>query len=420
MEYIMNMAKNLAQDGKKQWEIAEILEVTERTVRNYLTRESAPRKQRSSLLDPYKATIDSILNDDLYYNATVLLEKLQADGYKGQISILRDYMKKNRDRLTTEAVIRYETVPGLQAQVDWLELGLVRVGPSLRKRYAFVMVLGYSRRAFVCFTESMKMSVLQACHVAAFNYFGGVPQEILYDNMKTAFVYDREKNMFQPNKDLLKLAVHYGFTPKRCRVRRPQTKGKVERFIRYIRSSFIPRNPDLGLPLEELDARMLNWLEKVDSKVLRDFGMTRQERFQQEAGVLRPLPAFPYDAREVHELVVHRDSTIVFEGNRYSMPLACIRQMVTLKADTRSRTAAVFAGNVHLRDISLEKPGSRVRIMFPEDEAALKQLWEQQRAKREQREARARRKKAKEKQNIDIETGSPTRYDCLFPAWEVS
>lgn len=420
MEYIMNMAKSLAKQGKKQWEIAEILEVTERTVRNYLSRKSAPRKKRSSLLDPYKASIDSILNNDLYYNATVLLEKLQADGYKGQISILRDYMKKTRDRLATEAVIRYETVPGLQAQVDWLELGLVRVGPSLRKRYAFVMVLGYSRRAFVCFTESMKMSVLQACHVAAFIYFGGAPQEILYDNMKTAFVYDREKSMFQPNKDLLKLAVHYGFTPKRCRVRRPQTKGKVERFIRYIRSSFIPRNPDLGLPLEELDARMLNWLEKVDSKILRDFGMSRRERFQQEASVLHKLPASPYDAREVHELVVHRDSTIVFEGNRYSMPPAYIRQMITLKADTRSRTATVFAGDVLIRDFPLEKPGSHARIMFPEDEASLKKLWEQQRKKREHREALARRKKASVKKKVDVETRDPSRYDCLFDNGEVS
>jgi len=420
MEYIMNMAKSLAQQGKKHWEIAEILEVTDRTVRNYLTRKSAPRKKRSSLLDPYKTTIDSILNDDLYYNATVLMEKLQANGYTGQISILRDLMKKTRDRLSAEAVIRYETVPGFQAQVDWLELGLVRVGPSLRKRYAFVMVLGYSRRAFVCFTESMKMSVLQACHVAAFGYFGGAPQEILYDNMKTAFVYDREKNSFQPNKNLLKLAVHYGFTPKRCRVRRPQTKGKVERFIRYIRSSFIPRNPDLGLPLEELDNRMLMWLEKVDTKVLRDFGMNRMERFKQEADVLRKLPAFPYDTREVHELVVHRDSTIIFEGNRYSIPPKYIRQLVTLKADTRARTAAVFVEDTPVREFALERAGSHARIMFPEDEVSLKKIWEKQMKQRERREAIARQKKAEKKQSTEVETRPPSSYDFFLLAWGVS
>lgn len=420
MEYIMNLAKNLAQQGKKQWEIAEALGVTDRTVRNYLNRESRPRKKRNSLLDPYKPTIESILKDDLYYNATVLLEKIQADGYEGQISILRDFMKETRDQLIAEAVIRFETVPGLQAQVDWMELGLVRVGPSLRKRYAFVMVLGYSRRAFVCFTDSMKQSVLHACHVAAFNYFGGVPQEILYDNMKTAFVYDREQRRFQPNNDLLKLAVHYGFAPKRCRVRRPQTKGKVERFIRYIRSNFIPRNPELGLTLEELDAQMLAWLEKVDSKILRDFGMTRLQRFRQEAAVLRELPAFPYDTREVHELVVHRDSTIVFEGNRYSVPPENIRQMVTLKADTRTGTAAVYSGNILLRDFPLEKSGSHARMMFTDDEAALKKVWEKQRTERERREAIARRKKAEKEQRVDVETRSLTNYDFLFMAWGIS
>lgn len=413
MEYIMNLAKSLAQQGKKQREIAEILGKTERTIRNYLTRESAPRKKRNSLLDPYKLTIESILKEDHYYNATLLLEKLQADGYAGQISILRDFVKATRERLAAEAVIRFETIPGLQAQVDWLELGLVRIGPSMRKRYAFVMVLGYSRRPFVCFTESMKMSVLQACHVAAFNYFGGVPQEILYDNMKTAFIYNPAEGHFQPNRELLKLAVHYCFTPRRCRVRRPQTKGKVERFIRYIRSSLLPRIQDLSGPLDDLDARALAWLETVNDKVLREFGETRSERFKKEASQLRVLPATPFDAREVHELVVHRDSTIIFEGNRYSVPPRFIRQFLTLKVDTRKRSADVFSKEQLLREFSLVPAGGHARIMFPEDEAAIRKVWEAARERREKQEALIRKKRSSKEKMVEVETRQPAVYELF-------
>lgn len=411
MEFKMYMAKIYAKEGKTQREIAEILGVTERTVRNYLNRKTAKRKQRTSLLDPFKPTINSILDEDPYYNANVMLDKLKASGYQGQISILRDYMKNVRNQILTQAVIRFETNPGCQAQVDWLELGLVRVGERLRKRYAFVMVLGYSRKAFVCFTESMKQSVLHAAHVAAFEYFGGVPEQILYDNMKTAFVYDHSRNKYQPNKELVKLAAHYGFTPKRCRVRRPQTKGKVERFIRYIRSSFIQRYPDLSLPLDEMNKNAMTWLELVDTKKMSDFKQTRNERFEVELPFLRNLPEIPFDTREVHELVVHRDSTICFETNKYSIPPEYIRQFVTLKADTRNRRAAVYAGEILIREIELAQAGSNETVMFSEDEIAIKQLWEQQLQKKAKRESQIRQKKARKKQATEVETRNPSWFE---------
>ena len=101
------------------------------------------------------------------------------------------------------------------------------------------MVLGFSRKAFVHFTTRMDSATLLACHALAFAYFEGVPREILYDNMRTAFHPDDE-GIWRPTKRLLALAVHYGFTPKRCRVRRPETKGKVERTIGYLDSNFWP------------------------------------------------------------------------------------------------------------------------------------------------------------------------------------
>ena len=226
-------ARIMQAKGMNQREIAEQLGVTDRTVRNYLRYPPQPRKRpkRRSLLDPFKPYVRDILEENPYYNGVLLFERLKARGYAGQISILRDFMAKIRKQLVTTAVRRFETEPSLQAQVDWKEFGRQYVDGKEQKLYAFVMVLGYSRKVFVHFTPSMKMEMFLACHGLAFHYFGGVPKEILYDNMKTAFVYDAGKGTFQANRKLKALAVHYGFIPRRCRIRRPQTKGKVERAI---------------------------------------------------------------------------------------------------------------------------------------------------------------------------------------------
>jgi transposase len=155
------------------------------------------------------------------------------------MTILRDHARKVRKRITIRAVRRFETEPGLQAQVDWKECGRWNIGGELIKLYAFVMVLGYSRKPFVLFTNNMKLSTVLKAHLLAFAWYGAVPREILYDNMKTAWYYASGQWLVHP--ELLKLASACGFTPRRCRVRRPHTKGKVERFIGYLGHNFLPR-----------------------------------------------------------------------------------------------------------------------------------------------------------------------------------
>ena len=231
----MHEAQVLRREGFKVRDIAEQLGKSERTIYTYLSSAPRVRKKRTyvSKLDDFKSFIDSVLEEDPNYNRVVLFERIQSIGYTGGITILREYAAQKSKQILTQAVIRFETEPGKQAQVDWKILGKREIGGKVQNLYAFVMVFGYSRAPFVMHTTSMDQSTVLACHAKAFEYFRAIPHEILYDNMKTAFIYDRLQERWKVNKHLLSLATHYGFRPLRCRVRRPQTKGKVERFIDY-------------------------------------------------------------------------------------------------------------------------------------------------------------------------------------------
>jgi transposase len=415
-EHQMLNAKILKNQGFKQKEIAEVLEVTDRTVRNYLNTPARQRKKaaRLSKLDPFRPFISSIIDIDPYYNCILLYDRLTAQGYTGKISILRDYVAELREKIFIEAVIRFETEPGRQAQVDWKEYR--RITPDGKKEtvYAFVMLLGYSRKPFVKFTKSMKQSVLLACHTEAFNYFGGVSHEILYDNMKTAFVCDPEGN-WKPNKRLLSFANHYGYTPRRCRVRRPQTKGKVERAIGYMNVNFWPQVKDDVWDLDVLNESVQRWCDQICHNILRDFQETRAQRFEFEKPYLKNLPESSCDYRDIYEPIVNRESYITFETNMYSVPPVHIGQQLTLKVNPVNQTAELFLGSTTIREFNLEKPGSRKKIMTLEDKEAIRILWLKQQEKRLKKY-----KKKKLKGQPPIEVRSPASYERLLENVEVA
>ncbi len=181
-------ARILQAQGYTQMQIAQVLGVTDRTVRAYLKARPCARKKpvRRSKLDPFKAFLDEELEKNPSYNGELLYERIVAQGYRGKKTVMKAYVAALRRKLSQQAVLRFETEPWRQAQVDWKEFGRQRVDGHETKLYAFVMVLGYSRMPFVRFTTDMRQSTLLACHALAFEYFGGVPHEILYDNMRAA------------------------------------------------------------------------------------------------------------------------------------------------------------------------------------------------------------------------------------------
>jgi len=415
-EHRMLDARILQAQGYKQTEIANMLGVCERTVRNYLSKMPSPRAspERASRLDPFKKMILSQLEENPWYNGELIYERIVRMGYTGKKTILKAFIARIRQKITATAVMRFETESGHQAQVDWKEFGKQVGDGRERKLYAFVMVLGYSRMPYVRFTTDMRQSTLLACHSLAFDHFGGVPNEVLYDNMRTAYRPD-PSGSWQPTKRLSALAVHYGFVPRHCRIRRPETKGKVERAIGYLDQNFWPRMAGQDLCLDALNERVLEWIQVISSKPIAELGESRAERFDRERSFLGPLPASDFDARDIVPLVVNRESTIRHETNRYSVPPEHIATTVLLYVHPLTRMAELVADGRSIRSFLLAPPGSRAVVIFEEDRAELKTRWDRDRSRLAIRRSPRRRTR----RAVDVEVRSPAAYDVLVSLGEV-
>jgi hypothetical protein len=296
----------LAKHGKGVREIARELGVSRNTVRRYLREPEAERYSarppRASKLDPHKRYIVervSAAAPDVL-PASVLLSECRARGYAGGYTMVKVFVAGLKASSTPEPVVRFETGPGEQAQVDW---ATIRRGSD--RLSVFVATLGWSRAAYVEFVTDERVETLIACHEHAFLAFGGVPREVLYDNMKTVVVerdaYGRGCHRFHPA--LLDFAGGCGFRPRLCQPYRPQTKGKVERFIRYLRGSFwVPlasRFAQDGLVVDRDAANIAakRWLREVaNARVHATTGEIPAERLEEERGALQPVPA-PYAGR---------------------------------------------------------------------------------------------------------------------------
>lgn len=282
-------------------EIARELGVSRNTVRKYLRDgklpQYRPRPPRPSKLDAFEPYLRERLAIDPRLQASVLSRELRERGYGGCESMVRVRVAALKPKGPVEPVVRFETEPGRQMQVDYAEF---RHGDATC--YAFVATLGFSRRLFVRFVDSLAFESLRDCQIAAFEHFGGVPHEVLYDNMRTVVLqrnaYGVAKHRFHPG--LWALARDYGFTPRLCRPYRAQTKGKVERAISYLRRSFFApfaatlKQHGQALTLEALNAGAERWVRTVaDVRQHRTTGEAPLARFERERAALLPLPKLP-------------------------------------------------------------------------------------------------------------------------------
>lgn len=189
------------------------------------------RPARATKLDAYQDYIAERLRSALpeVIPAKVLLGEIRERGYSGGYTMVKAYVASLRAVVVPEPVVRFETAPGQQMQVDW---ATIRRGAN--RLSLFVATLGWSRAAYVEFVEDERVETLIACHEHAVLAFGGVPRDVLFDNMKTVVLernaYGDGKHRFNPA--FLDFAKHAGFRPRLCSPYRAQTKGKVERFIR--------------------------------------------------------------------------------------------------------------------------------------------------------------------------------------------
>jgi transposase len=324
-------------EGWRICTIARQLGVHHGTIRRALSAAGVmapPLLRRNSRLDAYLPWLREQLAAHPTLAASVLFEMARRRGYDGGPDHFRHRLRdlQLRPRSSPEAFFNLTTLPGEQAQVDWADFGARRVHGGVRRLFAFVMVLSFSRSLFVRFFYDARLPSFLAGHVQAFERFGGVPRLLLYDNLKSA-VLERvnEAIRFQPR--LLELADHYGFEPRPVAPRRGNEKGRVERAIRYLRTTFFPLRQTLELSALNVEAD--RWTTEVAARRpwQGDRRRTVASAYAQELPQLRPLPLSPLATQERVEVHAAQTPYVTFDANRYSIPHQHIARTLTVAAD---------------------------------------------------------------------------------------
>lgn len=317
--------------------IAREFGIDPKTVRRLVRRRevkfSPEMPGRRSILDPFKSELQEFLKKDSKITTTALLNHLRDRGYTGGISILRDFIKKERGRFARprEAFLRLEFGPGEVAQVDWGEFGDV-FGDGV-KIHCFAMVMAYSRMIYVEFTRSEKFEEFIRCHEHAFSFFGGVPKECWYDNLATA-VSDRMSGLIRFNARFMAYMSHHSVRTHACNVASGNEKGRVEDLIKYIRMNFWSGRSFTDF--DDLTKQFIVWRDQVANS--REHRTTRRVvrlLFEsEEKSKLMLLNPVPYDTDEIFSRQVTPDFHLQYETNRYSVPWTLVGMPVTVRVNS--------------------------------------------------------------------------------------
>jgi transposase len=315
----------LKREGHSVREIARLSGHSRNTVRKVLRarapRQAAPR-QRDSLVDAFKPYLrERYLQHQL--SAVRLTQEIRAMGFEGGERIVRRFLAQLRQstQICKKLTVRFETPPGKQAQCDWTEVGRYPQADGTRLYvYAFVMVLSYSRMCYVEFTLSMRQELLIGAHQRAFEFFGGIPETILYDNMKQIRLHAGQIHPLFGD-----FAAHYGFGVKCHRPWRPRTKGKVERCAAYVKDSFLRGRHFAGL--EDLNAQRWTWMQTANSRIHGTTGKIPAELLAQE-GLQGLKDLKPWAGTRTLSRRVNAEAMVQVHGVQYSVPaLYCNRRV---------------------------------------------------------------------------------------------
>lgn len=369
LDQFMNI-RFLHRQGHSVRAIARLTGHSRNTVRKLLRATRAPvaaSRVRPSKLDPYKPyLIERWQAHGL--SAVRLFPEIQTQGFTGSVKIVRRFLQSLRaeQRIDAKLTVRFETPPGEQAQCDWAEVGRYpQPDGTAIKVYAFVMILCYSRYLYIEFTRSMALSTLIRCHQNAFAFFGGWTKRILYDNMRQVVIGPNRINA-----RFLDFTRHYGFEAKRHRPYRPRTKGKVERTVGYVRTSFLNGRTFTGL--DDLNAQGRHWLGSVAN--IRVHGTTQArpcDRLLEET--LTPLTGLnPYQICRTDDLdrTVDAEALVRFDNSHYSVPARYVGARVSIDAGA----SFIVIRCKHL--IVAEHPRATAAGQRVEAPAHVKERWE--------------------------------------------
>ena len=306
------------QKGLSYSELGRKYNIDRRTAKKYAHSDSRPEyvltDSKPSKLDPYKPQINIWL-EEAPYSAARIWEKVQEQGFEGCYTTVKHYVRAKKEQLNEHATVRFETMPGMQGQVDWAFFEDFKVfeDGEYRKLYCFLMILGYSRMRYIEFVTDMSTDTLIRCHINAFRYLGGYPEEILYDNMKQVVIKRLMKQEESTlNRQFKDFAGFYGFKPILCRPYRGQTKGKIERTVSYVRDNLM-----VGIKydsLVDLNGQAIAWCNKVNRKEHGTTGKIPFEQLKHER--LNPLIR-EYIIDKINLRRAGKYCLISYSGNQY-------------------------------------------------------------------------------------------------------
>ena len=317
--------------------IARRLHCCDKTVRKALALEQpptqTPAKPQHSILDPYHAQIDALIEKYPELSAVRVLEEISKgnEGYRGSISLVRRYLRQirpARGRIYQE--VHYD--PGEAMQVDWGDCGRVMVGQTSRRVSVLVATLCFSRFGYIEFSLSQKKADFYRALVHALNFYGGSPRKIIFDNLKAA-VLNGSGRYACLHPEFLALCGHYCMEPIACARRDPESKGISEASVRYVKHNALQGRDEELSCWEDYSKFATYWLNEVANVRIHHTTKERPvDRLEKERDQLRSLPTLPLDTDEVVSAVVTPHARIKFEGNRYSVPPSLARKTVMIRA----------------------------------------------------------------------------------------
>lgn len=361
----VNTILDLHHQGKSTQEIASELKISRTTVRKYVEHPEAVlpkvRPKRPEKLDPFKEQIRQWVLQDHCTNCEVLFERLRKQGYTGGITLVKNFVQPLRPALVGQAPVRrYESKPGDQMQFDWGEFLYEHEGKT-HKFYGFVAILGYSRMRFVKLVKRSDTTTLIRCVMEAFEYFGGLTKVALTDRMKSVLL-EMVENQARWNPRFADFMVSIGVMARVCKPYTPQTKGKVERSVSYVKQSFW--GGVTFSDLDDLNRQARQWCERINARVHRTTHVRPIERLAEEG--LLPLPQdYAWERFATEDRKVTWDGFFSFDGVLYGLPGDAQLAGKTVQVRERRGTLTIWHGGKLVLTVE-QRPHSQTLVPHPE------------------------------------------------------